>query len=62
MLRKRLDCGFNGYRAPVVPRAPRSIRVTKFLNYVFSAINVIQHVTKNLIFVCLSRKEAHARS
>ncbi|KAH6827237.1 hypothetical protein C2S53_000757 [Perilla frutescens var. hirtella] len=23
---KRLDCGFNGYRAPVIPRAPRSIR------------------------------------
>ncbi|KAL0401345.1 UNVERIFIED_CONTAM: Telomere repeat-binding protein 3 [Sesamum latifolium] len=24
--KKRLDCGFNGYRAPIVPRAPRSIR------------------------------------
>ncbi|XP_020548885.1 telomere repeat-binding protein 3 isoform X2 [Sesamum indicum] len=24
--KKRLDCRFNGYRAPIVPRAPRSIR------------------------------------
>ncbi|KAL8539067.1 hypothetical protein ACS0TY_000891 [Phlomoides rotata] len=24
--KKRLDCGFNGYRPPVIPRAPRSIR------------------------------------
>lgn len=28
VLKKRVDYGFNGFRVPIIPKAPRSVRVS----------------------------------
>lgn len=33
VLKKRLDYGFDGYRVPVIPRAPRSLRVSMIYDH-----------------------------